>query len=100
MLACILEFDYTNNVVKYEALIHGLQKAISLDIKYIKIFGDSEIIIKEVRNNIHCVSSHLKHYQSLIQELTSHFIAFNTAPIPRIQSASANLLANIASKII
>lgn len=40
MLACRLEFDCTNNVVEYEALVHGLQKVISLDIKYLKVFGD------------------------------------------------------------
>ncbi len=41
MIACKLEFDCTNNVAEYEALVHGLQKAINLDIKYFKVFGDS-----------------------------------------------------------
>lgn len=84
LLDCRLEFDCTNNVVEYEALVHGLQKAISLDIKYLKFFGDSEIVMKQVRNNFHYVSSHVKHYQSLIQYLISHLTAFNIALIPRI----------------
>jgi len=35
ILACRLEFDCTHNVSEYEALVHGLQKVISLDIKYL-----------------------------------------------------------------
>jgi ribonuclease HI len=46
MLACKLEFQCTNNVAKYEALIRGLKKAIDLNVKFIKVYGDSEIIVK------------------------------------------------------
>lgn len=35
-----LEFDCTNNVSKYELLVWGLQKLISLDVKYLKVFND------------------------------------------------------------
>lgn len=35
-----------------------------------------------------------------MQNLTKHFISFNISSIPRIQNASADLLANVASKLI
>ena len=100
MLTCRLEFDCTNNTVEYEALVQGLYKAIGLDIKYLQVFRDSEIVIRLIRNTIHCLSGHLKHYQYLVQDLTEHFIAFNISSIPRLQNASADLLANVASKLI
>ncbi len=100
VLACRLEFECTNNIVEYEALVQGLYKSIGLDIKYLQVFWDSKIVIKQVRNTIHSFSRHLKHYQSLVQDLTSYFLAFNISPIPRHQNASANLLANIASKLM
>ena len=56
MIACILEFECTNNVVEYEALVQGLRKAIDLGEKAIECVGDLEIIIKQVRNQIHCMS--------------------------------------------
>lgn len=62
MLACRLEFDCTNNIAEYEALVQGLYKAIGLNVKYLKVFRDSENVIKLVRNTIHCLSGHLKHY--------------------------------------
>ena len=82
MLICRLEFECTNNTVEYKALVQGLYKAIGLGLKYLQVFGDSEIIIRQVRNTIHCLSGHLKHYQSLVQYLTKHFIAFNISLIP------------------
>jgi len=46
MLTCRLEFDCTNNTAKYEALVQGLYKAIRLNVKYLQVFGDSEIVVK------------------------------------------------------
>lgn len=100
MLAYTLKFECTNIVAEYEALIRGLQKDIILDVKFIKVFCDPNIVVKQVRNNIHCVSNLLKHYQYLVQDLTSHFLEFNISLIPRIQNSNMDLLANIASKII
>ena len=54
-IACRLEFNCTNNTVEYEALIQGLKKAIDLDIKVLIAYGDSEIIVRQVRNSIHCI---------------------------------------------
>lgn len=46
MLACQLEFYCTNNTTEYEALVQGLYKAIDLNFKHLKVFGDLEIVIK------------------------------------------------------
>ena len=100
MLTCRLEFDCTNNTAKYEALVEGLYKAIILDIKYLQVFGDVETVVKQVQTTIHCLSGNLKNYQSLVQDLTEHFITFNISSIPRLQNASADILANVASKLV
>ena len=44
-MAYKLDFDCTNNMVEYEALILGLKAAINLKIKDIEIYGDSHLII-------------------------------------------------------
>ena len=46
MMACHLEFDCTNNVAEYEALIQGLIKELDLQIKCIEVFGDSQVVIR------------------------------------------------------
>ena len=61
MLAYRLELDCTNNVVEYEALVQGLLKATNVNIRYLKVLGDSKIIVRQVRDTIDCNSRHLKH---------------------------------------
>ena len=100
MLSCRLEFEFTNNTAKYEAFIQGLYKAIGLNVKYLKVYGDSEIVIRQVRNTIHCFSGHLQNYQTLIQDLTTQFLAFNISSIPRNQNTSTDLLDIVASKLL
>ena len=100
MLSCRLEFECTNNTIEYEALIQGLYKEIGLNVNYLKVYGDSKIVIRQVRNTIHCLLGNLKHYQTLVQDLTTQFLAFNIFSIPRTQNTSATLLANAASKLI
>lgn len=100
IITYILEFEFMTNVVKYETLVEGLRKEILLDVKYLKVFNDSKIIIKQVRNVIHYVSNHLKNYQSLVQDSTSHFFSFNIIPIPRLQNASLDVISNLSSTLI
>jgi hypothetical protein len=40
--------DYTNNVCEYEALVLGLEAAKRMKIKNLEVFGDTELIIKQV----------------------------------------------------
>ena len=46
MIACRLEFECTNNVAEYEALVEGLKKAVNMGAKVIECAGDFEIIVK------------------------------------------------------
>jgi ribonuclease HI len=46
MIACKLEFQCINNTVEYEALLQGLRKENDLKENKIKVFGDSNIVIR------------------------------------------------------
>jgi hypothetical protein len=59
-----------------------------------------EIFLRQVRNSIHFLSIHLKHYQQEVWELIQFFDAFNICPIPHSLNCDANLLANVASRLI
>ena len=76
-LSCILEFECTNNTSEYEALVQRLKKAIELKVKNLKVYGDSEIIVKQIWNKLHCVSPHLKDYQNEVWDLLINFHALN-----------------------
>jgi ribonuclease HI len=100
LMACRLESECTNNTAEYEALLQGLRKALDMNIQNLVVFGDFEIVVRQVRDSIHCISPHLKSYQSEVWSLMNKFSAFNINSIPRLNNVEADLLANVASKIL
>jgi hypothetical protein len=68
--------------------------------KNLVVFGISEIVVKHVRNEIHCLSLHLKSYQTEVWNLMHKFSAFNINSIPRMINSEVDLLANVASKLL
>ena len=71
-----------------------------LKVKNLKVYGDSEIIVKQVRNKIHCISPHLKAYQNEVWDLLTNFDAFNIFSIPRVKNAATNLLGTSAARLV
>ncbi|KAH9320327.1 hypothetical protein KI387_022096, partial [Taxus chinensis] len=59
-----LQFENTNNIVEYEALILGLQVAKEQGVKNLLARGDVEMIVKQVRNLFQVKNERLKHYQN------------------------------------
>jgi ribonuclease HI len=43
-----LDFLVTNNIVEYEGLVTGLRLAKDLDIRWLVIRGDSQLVVKQV----------------------------------------------------
>ena len=96
-LSCYLESKCLDNMAEYVALVEGLGKATNMNIKCIEVFGDSHVVIKQVRNSIGCKSYHLKHYQQGVWNLMNKFEAFNIKFIPHIEKYDTNMLENVAS---
>ena len=83
MFSFRLEFECTNTIAKYEALVKGLKKEIDMGAQVIECYDDSEIIGKHVRNKIHYLSHHLVNYQKLVRDMTNSFKYFNIKYVPR-----------------
>ena len=45
-LSCRLEFECTNNIDEYEALVQGLRKAVDIKVRNLKVFGDSKVVFR------------------------------------------------------
>jgi hypothetical protein len=45
-----LEFEVTNNVEEYEALVLGIRATQEMEIREIAVFGDAELIFQQVKN--------------------------------------------------
>ena len=47
-------FKASHNAAEYEALIHGLRLAVSLNIKRLFVYGDSLLVINQVMKEWNC----------------------------------------------
>jgi hypothetical protein len=57
-------------------------------------------MVRQVRNSIHCLSPHLKSYQTEVWSLMQTNSAFNINSIPRLSNSEVDLLANVAYKLL
>ena len=80
-----------------EVIVQGLKKSINMNVRCIEISGDSEAVIKQVRNFIGCNSYHLKNYQQEVWNLVNKFEAFSIKYIPHIENYDTNMFENAMS---
>jgi ribonuclease HI len=93
-----LEFETTNNVAEYEALVLGMRAAKEMGIKEMDVFGDAELIIQQVRNVYRAKHPRLRSYRNEVWDLIDNFFsAFNITFVPREDNTSADSLAVSAS---
>ena len=64
-----LEFITTNNTTEYEALLLGLKAAKDLGIQQISVYGDSELVVQQVRNNYQVRQDLLKVYHNEVWDM-------------------------------
>jgi ribonuclease HI len=86
----------TNNVAEYKALITALEKARELGAKRVKVLGDSELIVKQMRGEYRVKNPDLR---VLYEEAHDLFHAFDAATIDhnyREDNSLADRLANLA----
>jgi ribonuclease HI len=88
-----LEFEVTNNVAEYEALLLGLEISKDMGIKALNIKGDSDLVILQVKNKFACKSERLKKYRNAIWDTMEMFDALDLISIPREQNSLADKLA-------
>jgi ribonuclease HI len=89
-----LEFEATNNVAEYEALVLGLRAAKDMRIEKLAVFGDAELIIQQIRNIYQAKHPRLRSYRNEVWDLIdSFFSAFNISFIPREENTVVDSLA-------
>lgn len=59
-----LEFDSTNNITEYEALVLGLGDAKVLGVQCVSIFGESEFVVKQIKNQRQTKNPRLREYRN------------------------------------
>jgi hypothetical protein len=59
-----LEFEATNNVAEYEALVLGLRAVREMGIQEVAGFGDAELVVQQIRNTYQAKHPRLRSYRN------------------------------------
>ena len=71
-------------MAEYEALLLGLQTARSMNIQSLKVLGDSELVVRQVKNQCQIKHPRLRAYRNEVWDLVENFfLAFNIQFMPR-----------------
>ncbi len=88
----------TNNEAEYRALLLGLQEAASLKVPRLRIFMDSELLVRQLNGSYRVRNPRLAVLFRAVQELLKGFSDYVIMHIPREENREADRLANEAIK--
>jgi ribonuclease HI len=86
----------TNNVAEYSALIAALRFALSKQCLHLKVFADSELVVRQIKGVYRVKNPDLKALFEQARLLIAGFKSFSIHHIPREQNSEADRLANLA----
>jgi hypothetical protein len=92
-----LEFTCTNNQVEYEALLHGLRWLKEMGIENVEAFGDSLLVVQQVKGKSECLDRVLNSYLDECMDIVGSMDMFSINHVPRERNSRANSLAQRAS---
>ncbi len=88
--------ETTNNVAEYEALLHGLRRALELTPQSVTIFSDSELLVKQISGEYRVKNPRLVRLHAQARHLLSSFSAVRLTHVDREENRRADALANRA----
>ena len=66
-------FPITNNIAEYEALLAGLRLAKKIRAENVKVYADSQLVVRQVSREYEVKDPTLKAYNELVKQLWQKF---------------------------
>ena len=82
---------------EYESLILGLNALKTMKVKKIAVYGDSKLVVDQVKGVYQAKHPKMTAYRNLVLELLEEFDEYTISLIPREQNNRVDSLANSAS---
>ena len=93
---CQLDFDCSNNQAEYEALIVGLNILTDMNVKFVKVKADSQLVINQLSGNYQWLNENIIRHFDMAKVLLSKFFDYELEHIQRNDNTEANELAPMA----
>jgi ribonuclease HI len=88
----------TNNVAEYTALVRGLEKAVELGVRRIRIYLDSELLVRQINGIYKVKNKNLIRFWNRAMELLKEFDACKVSHVRRELNTDADSLARQGTK--
>uniref|UniRef100_A0A2N9JAP2 RNase H type-1 domain-containing protein n=1 Tax=Fagus sylvatica TaxID=28930 RepID=A0A2N9JAP2_FAGSY len=98
-LAIRLGFPASNNVAEYEALLHGLRCAITLQADPLTVYCDSQLVVNQISGDYAAKDEKMKIYLVEAKKLLAKFKHVQMEHIGRDLNGHADALAGLASAV-
>ena len=92
-----LGFVCTKNMAEYEACVLAVRATIDSNVKLLKVYGDSALVIHQLRGEWEIRDPKLIPYKVYIKELANSFDEISFHHVPRVENQMADVLATLAS---
>jgi len=90
-------FECTNNIAEYEACVMGIRAAIEMKIERLNVYGDSTLVIHQVKGEWETRDHKLIPYKTYIKGLIEHFERIEFHHISRDDNQLADALSTLSS---
>ena len=92
-------YPATNNIVEYEACILGLETTLELGIRQMEVFGDSNLVLRQIQGEWKTRDVKLRPYHAYLELLVGRFNDLRYTHLPRAQNQFVDALTTLASMI-
>ena len=89
----------SNNVTEYNALLIGLQLAHEMGVRYLEAYGDSKLIINQVKGEYEVRHGGLVPYYHAVIKMANAFDGFYIGHVSRSQNTKADALAALEATL-
>lgn len=85
----------TNNVAEYGAMLAGLNRCRELNIQELAVFGDSNLVINQMKRKWKVKSANLQPIYTQAQEVAQYFTSISYTHVYRKDNKRADTMANL-----
>ncbi|XP_023907966.1 uncharacterized protein LOC112019680 [Quercus suber] len=94
-----LGFFCSNNAAEYEAYLTRLIVALSTGVKHMRVLGDSNLVVSQVKGDFAPKEKNLAAYRTWAQRLEQEFQTFSIEYMQKSENRFVDVLATLGSKV-
>jgi ribonuclease HI len=92
-----IHFPTTNNIMEYEALLHGLRVVKEIGVQHIMCCGDSDLVAQQVAGTYKARNEVMAAYRDEVDEMVKSFLSYDIKHVRREDNMAADTLSKLGS---